>query len=358
MSKIEDLLKSPIYAMSLGSKELFHSNFWWFLIENDHSFAKAFFYDIYCNEINHCERESRNRDLVIVMNNGSNYVIENKIKSIPNIDQLKKYEDKTSIFLKGVLTGIKETLNIGNTENWMFLSYKDISKSIRYLTLQSKEEIIIENKSLINEYCDVVDLLSDVILERLDETEKYLNYSDRGLSKIRFDDVYKKFKSEDFLSAFLRQNSNDLRELKIDGIKFLTYTYYANKNAGIDIRYKIEDQFVIGVQIQGNQFRIVAERSNANQCKEVFEEFLKYGWFDPEFDYKNHRLIMGRPTTMTPREGNKFNKYETSRYSFVYQFFNLNKETSKYENLFILVLNYLRIAKDIIIKNNLIIDNK
>ena len=40
---IELLKKSPIFAMSLSSKELFHSNFWAWLISQDEDFIKLFF---------------------------------------------------------------------------------------------------------------------------------------------------------------------------------------------------------------------------------------------------------------------------------------------------------------------------
>ena len=44
--KLNELKHSPIYAMSLGSKELFHSNFWKWLITEDFNFASVFFDDL------------------------------------------------------------------------------------------------------------------------------------------------------------------------------------------------------------------------------------------------------------------------------------------------------------------------
>lgn len=43
MQQEEFLSKSLLYQMSLGSKELYHSNVWAWLIENDTSFIKVFF---------------------------------------------------------------------------------------------------------------------------------------------------------------------------------------------------------------------------------------------------------------------------------------------------------------------------
>ena len=42
-NKIKYLKESPIYAMSLCSKELFHSNFWAWLMKQDESFIEIFF---------------------------------------------------------------------------------------------------------------------------------------------------------------------------------------------------------------------------------------------------------------------------------------------------------------------------
>lgn len=39
---IRNLEESPIYAMSLGSKELFHSNFWAWLMKTDPKFISIF----------------------------------------------------------------------------------------------------------------------------------------------------------------------------------------------------------------------------------------------------------------------------------------------------------------------------
>ena len=183
MTKIERLIKSPIYAMTFGSKELFNSNFWYYLIKNEHAFAKVFFSDINPFEISHIERESKNRDLVIIMNNGLCYVVENKIKSIPSNKQLNEYKKRHYEIWKWCFTGIKETLQIEDLTSWHFLAYKEISKSIRRIAEKSQEEVIIEHKNLIYEYCDVIVYISDIVLEKLDKTRGYLNYEAEVVSQ-------------------------------------------------------------------------------------------------------------------------------------------------------------------------------
>ena len=44
-TNVNFLKSSLLFQMSLGSKELYHSNVWAWLIENDHNFVKVFFPD-------------------------------------------------------------------------------------------------------------------------------------------------------------------------------------------------------------------------------------------------------------------------------------------------------------------------
>jgi hypothetical protein len=65
---ITKLKSSPVYAMSLGSKELFHSNFWAWLMEQDsckEEFIKFFFEDLQVDKIYDIAREQGHRDLTI-----------------------------------------------------------------------------------------------------------------------------------------------------------------------------------------------------------------------------------------------------------------------------------------------------
>ena len=86
------LKKSLLFQMSLGSKELYHSNVWAWLIENDHDFVKVFFPDFRKDIFNivGVSRECRHRDVIIWLQKSGDaskegkyyYVIENKIKSL------------------------------------------------------------------------------------------------------------------------------------------------------------------------------------------------------------------------------------------------------------------------------------
>ena len=50
---IDKLKNNPLHYMSLGSKELFHSNFWAWLIDYNKRFVECFFPGFDVNSINY-----------------------------------------------------------------------------------------------------------------------------------------------------------------------------------------------------------------------------------------------------------------------------------------------------------------
>lgn len=103
----DELLKSATFAMSLGSKELFHTNFLGFLLESDleairpisNGLKKKLFGSAFHGAL-WVFRESKNLDLIVVpktLSSNADYsavVIEAKLKSIPTVEQLDGYNVK------------------------------------------------------------------------------------------------------------------------------------------------------------------------------------------------------------------------------------------------------------------------
>lgn len=350
MNIIETLNKSIVYNMSLGSKELFHSNLWAWLIENDHSFSKVFFEDIELDVIKEIRREDKNRDIVIHLNNNNCYIIENKIKSLPTNEQLNGYSESKH-FHKGILTGLIETLDIKAKDKWSFISYKDIATNIRKIAEKSNADNIKKYEKIIFEYCEVIELLDGIINNQLKEEENILSYNVGELTQIRFDDVYKKLKAAHF-AAYLKNKIN-IDEFISEWGKVEIQTSFSDKNAIIDIKYiknrdkdtkKIEAS--LGIQLQGRQFRIIAEGKPNEGCDEIFRNYLKYDWFDKEFDVRaKEKKVFNRITSMTPMNQKQYNKYGET---FVYQFFNI--ENKNYDDLCENIMQYIKKAKQIIEK--------
>ena len=192
---VEKLKQSPVFAMSLGSKELFHSNFWAYLIEQKETreLIKCFFPDFDIELYDRVGREDNNRDLTIYDKNGNEYVIENKIKSYPRQEQLEGYEKGN--FTSGVITGINEPPF--KLQNWRFVSYHMISESLK----QINSEISGYYKDLINDYCDVLDSINELLNLSMKETEGRLSYWSENINKLY--EFYKVFVRNFYWYAYI-----------------------------------------------------------------------------------------------------------------------------------------------------------
>lgn len=319
-NKVNLLKQSPLFAMSLSSKELFHSNFWAWLFERNVAYGQIFFPEL--DEVREVKREEGHRDITIY-SGGKVFVVENKIKSIPYAEQLKKYQDDKSIkkqFTSGVITGITEPSFDCSQEcpNWRFISYAEIGVRIKEVAEKNEAESF--EKSLIIEYCTMIRNLSEILLDYDHQFEKRLvNGTVEDLETIRMDDVLKKLKADEFvkyLNAAVKPiipNSIGIFELKIS-------SDYSNKNSIVNIRYvqnKDTNKFtVIGIQIQGGQYR-KCYQVYGRKCDDDID--LPENWFDSKFQ-KGDKIIWDNKSTSMR---DKYDHYRTDEYSFVYQYWNI-----------------------------------
>lgn len=115
---LAELQRSPTFAMSLGAKELFHTNFLAFLLESDgqsldrlrRALRTALNFPVTDGELSTCVvwREKKHMDLILVplvlgsgdegsvLSSKRAHVIEAKLKSIPTAFQLKRYDSDLS----------------------------------------------------------------------------------------------------------------------------------------------------------------------------------------------------------------------------------------------------------------------
>lgn len=368
---INFLKKSLIYQMSLGSKELFHSNIWAYLLENDIEFLKVFLpdfeFDKYLNDKYQVFREKDNRDIIIFLENKNgdkeHVVIENKIKSLPRIDQLEKYTENVErhTFIQGILTGIGDNILDFSTSDklkakWLYVNYETISERIRTIANNSKIEVIHQNLHIINEYCEVLYAINVCINRHLTISKDKLDYSCQELYNLRIADVYKKLKGSNFLS-FVNDYKNEIESYCPKNYKLITGSDFHNGKATLDIRFcNYEDKSlkcsVIGVQLEGEQFRIVVqkdlsehEKVNADELYNLFKD----SWFDDSYNSKDkNRKIFGFDTTMKATKGRKYDSYQTSWYCFIYQYFDINESNNSYENLLELIKYFMKKCASII----------
>lgn len=301
--QIERLKKSPVFSMSLGSKELFHSNFWAYLME--HKDYKTFLYSLFPelspSEPVEIKREYKHRDIVIVYRD-KEFVIENKIKSYPDLDQLRKYGEDSNMAI-GIVTGINKP-PFKLPEKWRYVSYSAIAKMIR--DVKTDDSYL---KSIVLDYCDVLDCINTLMSLSLKETEGRLSYwtqSIDSLNKVRLMDVFRKLKADDFAVHCEEIKTNvETKLVGHNGWEYYLSRSYHNGKATLSyelwkyINNKYEGQ--IGVQIEDNQFRIFLGLSagTSKTINDIFEAGIKLHWFDSSYSKKTNRKIFGYATSMS-----------------------------------------------------------
>ncbi|MCO7151759.1 PD-(D/E)XK nuclease family protein [Vagococcus lutrae] len=360
--KMDELKQSPLFAISLSGKELFHSNFWAWLLEqksNDgkNPYIEVFIPDFYRNgyDLIAVEREKNKMDLYVTYSkkNGikSVLVIENKIKSMPTIEQLEKYENqlkKNHHFGNGVLTGLKETLNIEELHNWHFLSYKEIANRILEIKDKNSEMRYTE---YIEQYAQDIICLDYIFENKFEESKDKYVYVDSDLEEIRFSDILIKMKGSEFVDTLNNclKDMND--ELVVDGYWSVPIAEFSfnNKKPTVTIVYKelkenkVSNEYGrIGVQIEGNQFRIYGGGSKfgINNEDEVYLRLNKYNYLDSKFKEK---IRANGYVTRMRKDYCKYGGKSSDDYCHIYQYWNIEKDD--YDELVTEIITQIKIAK-------------
>ena len=375
-----DILKeSLLFQMSLGSKELYHSNVWAWLIVNDHDFITVFFPDFSKDNFNvlGVSRECKHRDIIIWLqkpgysNNEEKYfyVIENKVKYLQRKEQLEDYTENLweNTLLQGAITGIENNLDknqilIENRSTkkqvlWSFVDYVTISQNIRKIAHCSANDVIKSHLTQIDEYCNIIDAMCGILTEALAKNRGFVWYKgdddnfNKVLHDLRIEDMYIKLHGSSFI-RFINSRKELLETLCPIGFHLEINQSFHNGKATFDIRFsnwqdENHDYLKIGVQIEGTQYRLLVQKNGKHSGEELFEEF-KGVWFDGEFDHKQkERTIFGIKKTSQKKLFDRYGE-GSNNYIFVYQYYNLTKELSGYEILFEEIQRDLTKAKKLI----------
>lgn len=336
---IKELKQNPLFAMSLGNKELFHSNFWAWIMELESETDKYreknsfiyFFFDIQVDQFDSrpiIEREKENRDITVTLDQKS-YVIENKIKSIPTEKQLNDYTKKLGKkFAGGVLTGVKQTLNIEDNElktKWTFKSYKEIADFLYGYKIKLDGKY---DNEYINQTIQKYSELLFITNELFDYVENNFN-NQMPNSKQEFYDIIEEVKMADIckkiICSKLEEHLKNSLELKFsdENWEVKIKSGFSNKNAIIDIFITKKDtgneEVFIGIQIEGSQYRRVVNVSHITPRK-IFDHFNELRWFDGNYNGAKEITFADRREKTGMK--NEFCKYAPS---FTYQYFNLTK---------------------------------
>ena len=319
INELEELYQNPMFRISLGSKELFHSNFLAFLWDCDKQAFLNMINDLLPkdNKINVSEllgkegltiyREKENLDLCICHTENNkdciDIIIENKVKSIPYIEQLDEYrqtaakhQDKDSTgtavtyILLTLATEFPNKEAIDSDRKWNIITYDQLVKALQQY--YPKNNIEPRLQQYVADYTDFINKLSALqIVDKFNDEPFHNPAIIEAYHKTKLSDLYLKQRGSYFICLLLNkiteaQNNNRLGKIEVKwGAKSQasgknvvehqnnTIIYLASgMNRGkstITIQiYPKESQSSYALQIEGNQYRhmfiqsgLIAKRS-------------------------------------------------------------------------------------------------
>ena len=301
----EILEKSPLFQLSLSSKELFHSNFLFWIWKISANLFADIISGLYysgegCNEGSLeplkfvVKREKDNFDLSIWNKDAGHeilfMVIENKVKSIPRKSQLDEYYEKTQDshhLLLSLAKTFPEKEKI--KKKWKVVSYNKLGNVIYEKFLEDPEnakrgylkdyspEIKNYYFEIIKDYYDMIMALDGLTEEW--EISEYSNffYEDKNLEDLRINDLKEKIRFS-FLCYKVAEELKKLLNFNIDFNANREYIFDKKKDHEInkiflnfgmtraqgllELKILMEPSIALVIQIQGNQYR---------HCIELFQ---------------------------------------------------------------------------------------
>lgn len=352
-----------MFQLSLSSKELFHSNFLFWLFENYPNEAGPIFADYLKKapptyDSLKVDREQKNIDLWLKYSNGEELIIENKVKSLPIKSQLKKYadntqnKDKTSFLLLSLtrpafLKKSESRIQLSEGVEWHYLSYHELANKLQGILPAIRTDKSY-HRQILQDYIEFITQLDKLQCYFSIERDMDENFFGREkeiqlLRAIRIHDLIDKLRY-DQIAQLVRKVLQEENFAIIDDDIWSTgkpgqLTVGAGMSRGtamVEIMYCLTDAHVIlGVQVQGKQFRLVlrADREAEKLAQELLMPTVgNRVWFDFE------KLDIGGPEH--PDNGN-FNKYGNN---FLYRWKKLDSISS--QSLVDKIVKYSRIIRD------------
>lgn len=297
-SIIERLEKSPMFYLFSSSKELFHSNFWYWLYTINPDEMLRLFSDVKIGSFMverelHKEESATNKgskdkkakailDLAFKEEGKTlKIVIENKVKDFPHKVQLERIQaacdDIDGSKYQYILTTLFRFEGMEKKfDKWRVLTYKEIADKIKPENFTSDSSY---HQALIGDYKNFLTELAN-LAEALRVTEHYdfaISHHSKdevnlfhALNKIKLWEVYSKMRSSHLIAEFQKKFSEN-RE-------FCSSSYHINNQKATlhFIKHLGDTNYSIGVQIEGIQFRRFVSVKDASTGKiHQFAENLK-----------------------------------------------------------------------------------
>ncbi len=394
---IKNLNKSTLFRLSLGSKELFHSNFLAWLAEKSTAFNQEFLsflglpnYDIKPSKI---YREKEHIDLWLEYEIQENQItkkvkvfVENKVKSIPYKSQLDSYAEKQESKKEKdvenyyILLSLYRPSFIVNNDcykspfgNWKYLSYTQLSEIIK-----KQKDIIVndfeDNKyaaHIIDDYIKFINQLSslgDYISDSVKNNRFYPSHLDSDwemFQEIRMGDFYEKFRYA-ILAEHLKDelekkhisenvimgvNPGTCKEDELSNSQDAIYidTGMSRSNGLIDIKMVLNQEQapksrkVIGIQIQDGKLRRLVETNTKGKAIDIVKDKTKIkDWFDGRDE------CFDAGTKVQKQIDNEDIRYHSFGESFVYRRKELD-ETCSLNELMDIIINEIKNIKEYVL---------
>jgi hypothetical protein len=292
---LDKLKQSPMFNASLASKELFHSNFIAWFFETFKSETVKFFQDIFpelsINELCKVKREEKNIDLSLVFNDGIKIYVENKVKSLPDYNQLEDYlkkiekEENSKLILLSLLPEeYKPSIPYSVLINWM-------NKVVD--AHWQEDKITPQNYYIIKDYTGFVEELILLAVETLNNNETF-NFDSSTklyrtfhevrlhdmLHKIKFDFVRKQVAEK--VTSWLSSQLNVPQDKHLH--LFHAFNYFSRGTGAVCFHIPIngdkQQQKYFEIQLQDNMLKCMLF---ANKCYHYQEQITKVDLFQQFF---------------------------------------------------------------------------
>ncbi len=274
------LTNSPLFHLSLSSKELFHSNFLAWIGDTYPDMFTQILRELGCKccwsiDDYRIMREYKNHALCLrgLKDDDIPFILENKVKSIPNKRQLDKYAEKIptsthDLILLSLATEFLDKDDIEKEGKWIIKSYKELHDAI-----SKYKDYYITNtyhKSLVKDYCDFIENLHELAKTwKVNNQDPFLTKSENDEKDgLRMKDVRDKIKSSQLcalLNTALKQtievdttsglSIEDIKNRKNCCLKEVFTNWGFTHGLGlIEAKVKINNRYVLLVQIQGKSY--------------------------------------------------------------------------------------------------------
>ena len=332
LNNINALSQNTMFNLSLTSKELFHSNFWaWIIRKYPNIFACAF--DFQYDKGNRFEicREKHHFDLCIETED-TLIIIENKLKSFPNKNQLEEYgKYNTDLQKKLFLISYFKPLFKIDDGAWECLTYKELCNRIKNCFISAKDSAFQDDdRTIIKNYIEFLELLvklqDNIEITKGDKICNIWNI-------VKDSDIQEKLNKINLTKTFERIVSAKLTELVLDKFAFSDYIDEIRIDCGRDLKIfsdilfyfpgawdndenKRQDLCYLGISLWENYYRYYAGLHKA-QCRIYLP---KHGRYDKENKHLGFKYLSDNYGWLFNQEqGGIWNGYSYKNEMYLYK---------------------------------------